>query len=76
MNHDGSLHIFLEPDRADEAVEAGWAVHHPFAVDNRDGGDGFVMLYTPQSLDELDVTLQLILDGYNFVTGQAVTLGE
>ena len=70
IHHDGSLHIFLEPDRADEAVETGWAVHHPFAVGNSDGWDGFVMLYTPQSLDELEVTMQLIIDGYNFVTGQ------
>lgn len=76
IHHDASLHIFLEPTRADEAVESGWAIHHPFALENRDGWDGFVMLYTPQSLDELDITMQLIMDGYNFVTGQDIKIEE
>jgi phospholipase/carboxylesterase len=30
------------------------------------------MLYTPQSMDELEVTFQLIVDGYNYVTGKNV----
>ena len=33
---------------------------------------GFVMLYTPQSMAELEVTFQLIVDGYNCVTGKKV----
>lgn len=70
IHHDGSLHIFLEPERAVEAVEAKWAIHHPFALQNQEGWDGFVMLYTPQSFEELAVTMQLIVDGYNYVTGQ------
>ena len=69
IHGDGSLHIFLEPVRADQAVEAGWADHHPFAVQNQEGWDGFVLLYTPQTFDELDVITQLIIDGYNYVTG-------
>ena len=32
--------------------------------------EGMVMLYTPLDLDELDVVFGLILDSYNFVTGQ------
>ena len=70
IHDDGSLHIFLEPKRDREAVEAGWAVDHPFAVQNQLGWEGFVMLYTPQTLEELDVTFRLIVDGYNFVTGR------
>ncbi len=69
IHGDGSLHIFLEPVRADQAVEAGWADHHPFAVQSQEGWDGFVLLYTPQTFDELDVITQLIIDGYNYVTG-------
>ena len=69
IHDDGSLHIFLEPVRADQAVEAGWADHHPFAVQSQEGWDGFVLLYTPQTFDELDVITQLIIDGYNYVTG-------
>lgn len=72
IHTDGSLHIFLEPDRALAAIEAGWAVLHPFAVQRLDGYDGFVMLYTPQSIDELNVTFQLIVDGYNYVTVQRI----
>lgn len=70
IHHDGSLHIFLEPSRADQAVDSGWAVHHPYAIQGQIGWDGFVMLYTPQSLEELDVTFQLIVDAYNYVTAQ------
>lgn len=70
IHPDGSLHIALPPKRALEAVEAGWAIFHPFS--HRRGWEGFVMLYTPQSMEELDVTFQLIVDGYNFVTGQKI----
>ncbi len=72
IHHDGSLHIFLEPDRAIEAIKTGWAVAHPYAVQRRDGWEGFVMLYTPQSIDELNVTFQLIVDSFNYVTGQGL----
>lgn len=70
IHNDGSLHIFLKPLRSKEAVEACWAIYHPFAVQNLAGWNGFVMLYTPQSINELNVTFQLIVDGYNYVTGQ------
>ena len=70
IHDDGSLHIFLQPSRANEAVETCWAIFHPFAVQNLPDWRGFVMLYTPQSFDELNVTFQLIVDGYNYVTGQ------
>lgn len=70
IHADGSLHIFLEPFWATQVVNAGWAVFHPFAIQDLEGWDGFVMLYTPQSFDELDVTFQIIVDGYNYVTGQ------
>lgn len=70
IHNDGSLHIFLKPSRADETVAACWGILHPFAVQELAGWDGFVLLYTPQSINELNVTFQLIVDGYNYVTGQ------
>jgi len=70
IHDDGSLHIFLEPKRAEEAIEAGWAVLHPFAVGGNPAYRGFVMLYTPQSITELNTTFQLIVESYNFITGQ------
>jgi phospholipase/carboxylesterase len=67
IHPDGSLHVALPPERANEAVEKGWAEPHPLAkyLDI----EGMVMLYTPQDEDELDVVFGLILDSYNFVTG-------
>ena len=68
LHTDGSLHASLPPKRAFEAVAAGWAVRHPSAQYHA-RLEGFVMLYTPRTMEELDVTFQLIVDGYNFVTG-------
>jgi hypothetical protein len=71
IHPDGSLHASLPPKRAHEAVKAGWGIRHPWA-NQRKGWEGFVMLYTPQSMEELKVVFQLIVDSYNFVTGQNV----
>lgn len=82
IHNDGSLHIFLEPSRSHEAVDSCWAVFHPYALqflesleqpepeEGLETWHGFVMLYTPQSIEELNVTFQLIVDGYNYVTRQ------
>lgn len=69
LHADGSLHASLPPDRAREAVDTGWATMHPWA-NSRPGWEGFVMLFTPQSVEDADVVFQLIVDGYNYVTGQ------
>jgi len=73
IHPDGSLHASLPPERAREAVEAGWAEPHPLAAAM--GWDGMVMLYTPRTMEELDVIFQLVVDAYNFVTGRAVDAG-
>lgn len=70
MHPDGSLHASLSPELAKEAVELGWATYHPWA-DQRPGWEGFVMIYTPGSDDELDLVVQLVLRSYNFVTGKS-----
>lgn len=68
---DGSLHVWLPVDRAIEVDEKKWGELHPWV--GRDGfWDGVVMLYTPESADELDVLMRVILDAYNFVTGADV----
>ena len=71
IHPDGSLHAPLPYERALELAEKGWGERHPWA-DEREGWDGFVMLYTPQSMEELDITFQLIVESYNYVTGQNV----
>ena len=75
IHPDGSLHAPLPYERALEVAEKGWGERHPWA-DQRDGWDGFVMLYTPQTMDELDITFQLIVESYNHVTGQTVQASD
>ena len=72
MHPDGSLHASLPEDLARVAGEAGWAIKHPWA-DKRPGWSGFVMIYTAQSQEELDVVFQLVLASYNFVTGRNIS---
>lgn len=69
IHPDGSLHAPLPYERALEVAEKGWGERHPWA-DERDGWEGLVMLYTPQSEAELEIIFQLIVESYNFVTGQ------
>ena len=70
MHPDGSLHASLSPELAKQAIKLGWATKHPWA-DQRPGWEGFVMIYTPGSRDELEVVVQLVLEAYNFVTGSS-----
>ncbi len=70
IHPDGSLHAPLPLARALEAVEMGWAERHPWA-EERDGWEGLVMLYTPQSEADLEIVFQLVVESYNFVTGQS-----
>jgi len=67
IHPDGSLHASLPPELAMEAVKSGWAVRHPWA-DQRPGWEGFVMLFTPGTMDELEVVYRLVVESYNFVT--------
>jgi phospholipase/carboxylesterase len=71
IHPDGSLHTPLPYERALEVAEKGWGERHPWA-DEREGWDGLVMLFTPQSMAELDIIIQLIVESYNHVTGQAI----
>ena len=71
IHPDGSLHTPLPYERALEISEKGWGERHPWA-DDRDGWDGLVMLYTPQSMSELDIIFQLIVESYNHVTGRSI----
>jgi len=71
IHPDGSLHIALSEKRAEQAIQKGWAIKHPWASE-RKGLGGFVMLYTPQSIKELRVTFRLIVDSYNYITGKKI----
>ncbi len=68
IHPDGSLHASLPPKLAKQAIKAGWAISHPWS-NQREGWEGFVMLYTPQSEDEMKIVFELTLASYNYVTG-------
>lgn len=70
LHTDGSLHASLDPNLAVVAIEAGWAVAHPWAK-QRAGWEGFVMIFTPTTPDELEVVKQLVESSYSFVTGRS-----
>lgn len=74
IHPDGSLHASLPLDRAIEAIDTGWAEAQPIA--DSLGVPGLVMLYTPQTFEELETVLQLIVDSYNFVTGSSVGITD
>ena len=68
---DGSLHVWLPVDRAREVHETKWGEIHPWV--DRDGfWDGVVMIYTPETLEEIDITIRLLVDAYNFVVGASL----
>ncbi|WP_170472724.1 luciferase domain-containing protein [Ruegeria arenilitoris] len=74
VHPDGSLHASLDPKIARQAIKAGWAIAHPWSK-KRPGWEGFVMIYTPSSQQELDVVFQLVLASYNYVTGRSLSAG-
>lgn len=72
VHPDGSLHASLDPKIAQAVIKAGWATSHPWS-DQRAGWEGFVMIYTPLSEDELNVVHGLIISSYNFFTGKNIS---
>jgi hypothetical protein len=75
IHPDGSLHAPLPFDRALEVAAKGWGERHPWA-DEREGWDGLVMIFTPQSMSELDIVFQLVIESYNHVTGQTIQASD
>ena len=60
--------MWLAVESAIEVEDKNRGELHPWV--GRDGfWDGVVMVDNPESLDELDVTIQILVDAYNFVTG-------
>lgn len=66
IHPDGSMHLSLPPERAREAIEAGWAEPHPIA--RQVGLEGMVLVYTPRTFEELEVLWGLVLDAYCYLT--------
>lgn|GEM_PF-1656871 len=71
IHPDGSLHLPLPPDRAMEAANAGWGEQHPWARQGRVYG-GLMLIYTPQTMEDIDTVVRLIVESYNFVTARNI----
>lgn len=68
IHPDGSLHVWLPVDRAAEVDRTKWGELHPW-VGRAGFWNGVTMVYTPETSEELEITIRIIVDGYNFVTG-------
>ena len=62
---DHSLHAMLPPELVDEAIEAGWAEHHPVALRGLIPRTA-VMLYAPRDEAELDALESLVRASHAF----------
>ena len=71
VHPDGSLHASLNPSDAIAAIDAGWAIAHPWA-NKRPGWEGFVMIYTPTNIEEAQMVYRLIADAYEYITGASI----
>lgn len=73
LHPDGSFHVSLSPARIPAAVNAGWAERHPSSFTNP-RMVSYVMLFAPRTAGEVDVTMQLLVDAYNFLTGRRYSM--
>ena len=69
IHPDGSLHVWLPVERAIEVHETKWGELHPW-VDRDNFWDGVVMVYTPESANDVEVAVRIVVDAYNFITGE------
>lgn len=72
IHPDGSLHVWAPVDLAREVHETKWGEIHPW-VDQEGFWDGVVMVFTPETFEELEITIDIVVDAYNFVTGASLT---
>jgi hypothetical protein len=68
---DGSLHAALPPELAEEAIEKGWAEHHPVA---RMGyiSPNVVMIYAPRNAEEIEIVAGLVEESYHYAEGGGI----
>jgi Luciferase len=71
---DGSLHVALPPEVAQEAISKGWAEQHPVA---RMGyiPQNVVMIYAPRDAEEVEVVAGLVVEAYRYASGVVPDIG-
>lgn len=65
---DGSLHVTMPLARISSAVDAGWVERHPWAA-TRVGFEAYVMIFSPRDSGEVDLIVDLVAEGIEFVDG-------
>ncbi|MEA2366647.1 MAG: hypothetical protein QOI32_2159 [Thermoleophilaceae bacterium] len=65
---DHSLHAMLPPELVDQAIDAGWAEHHPVALRGLIPRTA-VMLYAPRDEAELETVDSLLRASHAFARG-------
>lgn len=60
----GSMHVCLSFSDAEHLIEKNWAEWHPLAGKSLP----LVLLYAPQNIDEIEVSIAVIKASYQFVT--------
>src|SRR5215212_7378971 len=71
---DGSLHVALPPQVAEEAISKGWAEQHPVA---RMGYilQNVAMIYAPRDAQEVEVVAGLVVEAYRYASGVVPDVG-
>lgn len=69
IHADGSLHVWLPVEVAVDVDQTGWGELHPW-VDRDDFWDGVAMVFTPRTVDEVDVVIGLLVESYNLISGR------
>ncbi|EER28024.1 hypothetical protein CPC735_033600 [Coccidioides posadasii C735 delta SOWgp] len=71
---DGSLHLTLHPLDVKHIIDKGWGERHPLARESwwwklRFVPTGFVMIYAPQTIEDLQCVIQIVHAAAWWVTG-------
>ncbi|MGK2937264.1 MAG: luciferase family protein [Solirubrobacteraceae bacterium] len=72
LRADGSVHVALAPEWAEEVLRRGWGQLHPLALYGLIQPQSLV-LYAPRSPEELDVVVALVQAAYAYACGHEVT---
>ncbi len=75
IHPDGSLHVFLPVELAMEVEQTKWGELHPW-VGRAGFWDGVAMVYTPETMEEVEVAFGLVVASYNFVVGADIDPAE
>ena len=75
IHPDSSMHLWLPVERAREVAAQGWGELHPW-VGRDNFWDGVVMVWAPETPEDVAVSVRLIVDAYNFVTGEDLNSSE